>query len=101
MTVRYAVLFVSLLIPFSYFNHNDGWNQGVRLAELHAVVLKHTLRIDDYLSYTGDRALIGGHYYSEKAPAMALLALPSFAITSLIEKTVGLDPDRQPGPRIP
>lgn len=94
------MLFVALLIPFSYFNHNDGWNQGVRLAELHAVVLKHTLRIDDYISYTGDRALIDGHFYSEKAPAMALLALPSFAITVGVEKLFGVDPDRQPGQRI-
>jgi hypothetical protein len=93
-------LFAALLVPFSYFNHNDGWNQGVRLAELHAVVLKHTLRIDDYISYTGDRALIDGHYYSEKAPAMALIALPPFAITVWIEKLAGLDPDQQPGQRI-
>jgi hypothetical protein len=93
------LLFVALLVPFSYFNHNDGWNQGVRLAELHAVVLKHTLRIDDYLSYTGDRALIGGHYYSEKAPAMVLLALPSFAAVVAIEKIAGLDPEQPPGRR--
>ena len=57
-----ALLFFALLLPYSYFNHSEGWNQGVRLAELHAIVLKGTLRIDDYLSYTGDRALIDGHY---------------------------------------
>jgi hypothetical protein len=95
-----VLLFVALLSSFSYFNHNDGWTQGVRLAELHAVVLKHTLRIDDYISYTGDRALIDGHYYSEKAPAMALLALPAFAITAWIEQRAGVDPDGQPGQRI-
>ena len=74
-------MFLALIVPFSYFNHSDGWNQGVRIAELHAIVLKGTLRIDDYLAYTGDRALIDGHYYSEKAPAMVLFALPSFALT--------------------
>jgi hypothetical protein len=98
--VRNALVFAALFIPFSYFNHNDGWNQGVRLAELHAVVLEHTLRIDHYISYTGDRALIDGHYYSEKAPAMALAALPAFAATVAIEKLAGLDPDQQPGRRI-
>jgi hypothetical protein len=91
--VRHGLLFLALFVPFTYFNHSDGWNQGVRLAELHAVVLKGTLRIDDYISYTGDRALIDGHYYSEKAPAMALLALPSFAATVGIQKLMGIDPD--------
>ena len=41
-------MFVSLLVPFAYFNHSDGWNQGARLAELHAIVLKGTLSIDAY-----------------------------------------------------
>jgi hypothetical protein len=98
--VRYALLFVALFVPYTYFNHSDGWNQGARLAELHAVVLKGTLRIDDYLAYTGDRALIGGHYYSEKAPAMTVAALPAFAVTVWIEKAVGVDPDGEQGKRI-
>jgi hypothetical protein len=93
------LIFLALFIPYSYFNHSDGWNQGVRLAELHAVVLQGTLRIDDYLSYTGDRALIDGHYYSEKAPAMALAALPSFAMVVAIQKAAGIDPDSPPAAR--
>jgi hypothetical protein len=97
--VRYGLLFLALFVPFTYFNHSDGWNQGARLAELHAIVLKGTLRIDDYISYTGDRALIDSHYYSEKAPAMALLALPSFAVTVAVQKAIGVDPDAQPATR--
>jgi hypothetical protein len=98
--VRNALVFVALFVPFSYFNHSDGWNQGVRLAELHAIVLKGTLRIDDYLSYSGDRALIDGHYYSEKAPAMTMIALPSFALTAWGERFAGVDPDGARGRRI-
>lgn len=97
--VRYALLFLALFVPFTYFNHSDGWNQGVRLAELHALVLKGTLRIDDYISYTGDRALIDGHYYSEKAPAMVVAALPSFALTIAVQKALGMDPDSAPATR--
>ena len=93
-------MFLALLVPYTYFNHSDGWNQGVRLAELHAVTLKGTLRIDDYIDYTGDRALINGHYYSEKAPAMALAALPAFAITAWTQKLLGVDPDAMPGRRV-
>jgi len=97
--VRYALVFIALLVPFTYFNHSDGWNQGVRLAELHAIVLQHTLRIDDYVSYTGDRALIDGHFYSEKAPGMALAALPPFALTVWTQQAMGVDPDSEPARR--
>jgi hypothetical protein len=90
---RYALLFLALFVPFSYFNHSDGWNQGVRLAELHAIVLKHTIQIDAYHQLTGDKALINGHYYSEKAPAMVALALPAFAMTVWIQQALGIDPD--------
>ena len=87
-------------MPFSYFNHSDGWNQGVRLAELHSVVIQHTLAIDAYHERTGDKALIKGHYYSEKAPVVAVIALPSFAVTVMIERMLGVDPDGPRGWRI-
>ena len=88
-----ALLFVSLFVPFAYFNHSDGWNQGARLAELHAIVLQRTLTIDKYHDVTGDKALIGGHYYSEKAPAVVVLALPAFAATVNAQRLAGIDPD--------
>ena len=83
-------------MPFGYFNHNDGWNQGVRIAELHAIVMKHTFQIDAYHELTGDKAYIDGHYYSEKAPAMVVFALPAFAATVSIQRALGIDPDAQP-----
>lgn len=88
-----ALLFVSLLVPFGYFNHSDGWNQGARLAELHAIVMQGTLAIDKYHEATGDKAVIGGHYYSEKAPATVVLALPSFSATVYAQRRAGIDPD--------
>jgi hypothetical protein len=94
MKVSAAVLlFASLFVPFAYFNHSDGWNQGARLAELHAIVLQRTLAIDKYHEVTGDKALIDGHYYSEKAPAIVLLALPAFTATVLAQRSMGIDPD--------
>ena len=98
MKVKTAVLvFVSLFVPFAYFNHSDGWNQGARIAELHAIVLKGTWSIDAYHEVTGDKALIDGHYYSEKAPAMVLMALPAFSLTVLVQKLMGIDPDSPQG----
>lgn len=97
---RYALLFLALFVPFAYFNHSDGWNQGVRIAELHAIVLKHTIQIDAYKDLTGDRAYIKGHYYSEKAPAMVVAALPAFAVTVWIQQLMGIDPDSPPAFRV-
>ena len=93
----YPLLFVFLFLPYVYFNHSDGWNQGARFAQLHAVVMQGTLQIDKYHEPIGDKAFINGHYYSEKAPAMSLLALPAFAATVAVQKSMGVDPDAQPG----
>lgn len=92
-----ALVFLSLFVPFAYFNHNDGWNQGARLAELHAIAVQGTLKIDKYHEVTGDKAVIGGHYYSEKAPAVVVLALPAFAVTVWVQRWMGVDPDSPAG----
>lgn len=89
----YLLLFVCLFLPYAYFTNNDGWNQISRLAALHAVVIKQTIVIDDYRVYTGDKAFINGHYYSEKAPGVAVLALPAFGLTVLVQRMMGIDPD--------
>jgi hypothetical protein len=88
-----ALVFIALFVPFAYFNHSDGWNQGARLAELHAIVRQGTIRIDAYHQITGDKALIDGHYYSEKAPAVVLFALPSFAAIVTVQRLMGINPD--------
>ena len=91
----YLLLFVFLFLPYSYFNHSDGWNQASRLAALHAVVVKGTLTIDDYHLTTGDKAFVNGHFYSEKAPAMTVLALPAFTAAVQVQRMLGIDPDAQ------
>ena len=98
MRVKAATLvFLSLFVPFAYFNHSDGWNQGARLAELHAIALQGTLRIDKYHEVTGDKAVIDGHYYSEKAPAIVAMALPAFTVTTWVQRMIGIDPDSPAG----
>jgi hypothetical protein len=49
------------------------------------VVEQHTLQIDDTMRFhgqrvTGDVARVGGHYYSDKAPGLALAAIAPVAI---------------------
>ncbi len=88
-----ALVFLSLFATFAYFNHSEGWNQGARLAELHAIALHGTLQIDRYHEVTGDKAVIDGHYYSEKAPAIVVIALPAFVLTTWTQRLMGTDPD--------
>ena len=99
-TRAYFLLFVFLFLPYVYFNHSDGWNQAARFAQLHAVIFQGSLSIDAYHEITGDKALIDGHYYNEKAPGMGLLALPAFTLTVLVQMILGVDPDAQPGWRV-
>ena len=94
------MMFLALVVPYSYFNHSAGWNQTARLAELHAIVLQGTVRIDAYHEITGDKAVIDGHYYSEKAPVIVAAALPPFALTVMAQRIAGVDPDAPSGWRV-
>src|SRR5215471_19789495 len=71
---------VTLFVSYAYFYQAGGWNQNSRFALVRAIVEEHTVRIDSYREYTGDRALWNGHTYSDKAPGVSLLAVvPSAA----------------------
>jgi hypothetical protein len=66
---------------FCYFHQNYHCGTPTsRLALLYSIVVHGRLNIDDYRTFTSDVAYFEGHYYSDKAPAGAFLALPGFAI---------------------
>lgn len=72
-------IFLVLLISYSYFMPRwADWNQNSRLNLVRAIVEEQTLRIDTYVANTGDYALFDGHYYSDKAPGTAFLAVPVY-----------------------
>ena len=70
------LIFGVLLVSYSYFYQGTGWNQNSRFDLTRALLEQHTVGIDRYQWNTGDKAFYGGHYYSDKAPGMALSALP-------------------------
>jgi hypothetical protein len=76
--IRIRALFIAavLLISYAYFYQGGGWNQNSRFDLVRAMVEQGTLRIDDYQENTQDKAVANGHYYSDKAPGLALLAVP-------------------------
>ncbi len=54
-------------------------NADTRLAQTRAMVDDHTLFIDRYASGLVDRSAYRGHYYSDKAPGVSLVAVPVYA----------------------
>lgn len=68
-----------------------------RLALLHALVQDRTLAIDRWHARTPDKAFANGHYYSDKAPGTAALALPAFAAAAGALRWAGVELDSEAG----
>jgi MFS family permease len=93
MTRTRAALFVLLFVSFAYFYQAGGWNQNSRFDLVRAITNEHTLNIDPFRHSTGDIALFEGHYYSDKAPGIALAAAPLVALVRPVLHAVGGDPE--------
>src|SRR5438477_13195643 len=76
-----VLLFTLLFFCYASVHQRPGWNQNSRLDLLHALFVDGTLRIDAYHGNTGDKSYQDGHYYSDKAPGIVILASPAFAIS--------------------
>ena len=70
------VLATTLFLSYAYFYQAGGWNQNSRFDLVRAIVEQGTLRIDAYHHNTRDKAIARGHYYSDKAPGLALAGVP-------------------------
>jgi hypothetical protein len=80
-------LFFLALVVYAWFFQGGGFNQNVNLDLTRAIVERGTIRVDAYRENTGDLSLYRGHFYSNKAPGLSLLAVvPYFAI----DRAVGL-----------
>src|SRR5262245_27458918 len=80
-----VALAACLFVAYAYFYQAGGWNQNSRFALVRAIVEEHVLHIDDTMRFdgervTGDVARLGGHFYSDKAPGLALVAVVPVAI---------------------
>ena len=87
MRLRLA-LFVLLFVSFAYFYQAGGWNQNSRFALVRAITNEGTLNIDPFQLSTGDKALFQDHYYSDKAPGIALMAVPVVGLARPIYRTL-------------
>jgi hypothetical protein len=92
-----AMLFVLLFVSFAYFYQAGGWNQNSRFDLVRAITNEGTLNIDPFKNSTGDIAFHDGHYYSDKAPGLALTAVPLVAAVRPIYRAFGGDPETYEG----
>lgn len=95
-------LLVLLLVVLGYFHGGAASNQNSRLDAIYSFVEPGSpdflsFRIDRFMLAperginTADWARAGGHYYSNKAPGTALLAIPFYASVYTLERLVGVD----------
>ena len=76
-----AALLVLLFASYAYFYQAGGWNQNSRFALVRAITQERVLSIDRFAYSTGDKAAFRGHFYSDKAPGLALSAAIAVACT--------------------
>ena len=86
-----------VFISYGYFYQGGGWNQNSRFDMVRAILEQRTLSIDAYHENTEDKALSRGHYYSDKAPGLVMLALPAAAAARAVLDAAGVDPASPPG----
>lgn len=74
----HSTVFFLVVLFLASWHLFGGLNDNVtsRAAMVSAIVEQGSFRIDTYAEQAGDKALINGHYYSEKAPLPALLVVP-------------------------
>jgi hypothetical protein len=68
-----------LLGIFAFFVPAATWNPVSRFNLTRAIVEQRSLAVDSYVASTGDRSLVGGRWYSDKPPVVAVLAVPAYA----------------------
>jgi hypothetical protein len=74
---------VCLVLAAATIMQASGWNQTSHYA-LTKSIAAGTPIIDPYRHWTGDKALFEGHWYSSRAPGLALPAQPAYAALDLI-----------------
>jgi len=77
---------------FCYFLPAATWSPVSRFDLTRAIVEQRTLSIDAFADNTGDRAYRDGHWYSDKAPLPALLAIPAYQAYHLMDRARGKAP---------
>lgn len=90
-------VFAILFALYASVDGGGGWNQDSRMNLLRAIYHDSRLIIDPYHHNTGDKSFFDGHYYSDKAPGIAMVSLPGFALAAEILRFSGIHPNHGSG----
>lgn len=82
-------VFFLLFLTYAGFFQAATWGSASRLDLARALAERGTLTIDAYETNTGDKALAGGHVYTDKAPLPSFLAVPGVALAHAIRAATG------------
>lgn len=93
LTARRRILLVGCVIfcSYGYFYEGGGWNQNTRFALVRAIIEERTLRIDTYAENTGDKAVLNGRVFADKAPGASFVAVPAVALVWIAQRITGTD----------
>jgi hypothetical protein len=85
LTCKRLALAAILLVGLSYATliQSFSWNQTSHYDLIRSLNVGRTT-IDSYQVNTGDKAYYRGHYYSARAPGLALMALPFYDTLNLV-----------------
>jgi hypothetical protein len=94
---RPILLFACFVATFGAFVQEPGVNENSRLAVTLALARHRTFAIEQVTSETPtcttcDWSFKDGHFYSNKAPALSILAVPLVALLERAERALSVDP---------
>lgn len=74
-----AFVFLLLLLTYANFFQASTWGAATRFDLARALLERRSVSIDTYHANTGDKALLDGRYYSDKAPLPSVLGAAGVA----------------------
>lgn len=86
---RLRALALAILVTYAYFVSRPAWNQNSRFALTQALVEDASPIIDRFESTTGDKSFREGHFYSDKAPGLSVMATVPYALFYAIRSSRG------------
>lgn len=89
----------ALALAWAAVIQDPGPNQNAHLALVTAIATDGTPRIDPYERWTRDDAYVDGHFYSAKAPGLALATVPYYLALDATGLVVHGPPHSVPWPR--
>lgn len=92
------LLFFILWLAYGCIHQNVSEDNSIsRLDLLCSAFLQGSLAIDAYSGNTPCKSMHDGHYYSDKAPGVAVLAAPAFGLALSLLSLANVPPASEPG----